>query len=158
VVTSPCKIRPRRRWTASSQIRGQLLVVRDASHDCGLRLYSSSTIETGDNLGAMTWTCGPICSYASWCVENYYHMQASALSTISAAAVVYIIQSIDTSALTMSVFALLVSTTIQDLTISEFISCMRKHTNFIRLQILKQYIKLENRNYKINLKRKLHDG
>jgi hypothetical protein len=85
-------------------------------------------------------------------------MQASALSTISAAAVVYIIQSIDTSALTMSVFALLVSTTIQDLTISEFISCMRKHTNFIRLQILKQYIKHENRNYKINLKRKLHDG
>jgi hypothetical protein len=33
---------------------------------------------------------------------------------------------------------------------------LRKRTNFIGLQILQRYIKLENRNYIIDLKRKLH--
>jgi hypothetical protein len=60
--------------------------------------------------------------------------------------------------ITTSAFSLPISTTIPDLTISEFILWtmnLRKHTNFIRLQILKRYIKLENRNYIIDLKRKL---
>jgi hypothetical protein len=60
---------------------------------------------------------------------------------------------VDDQATTTSVLSLPISTTIPDLTISEFISWttnLRKHTNFIRLQFLKRYIKLENRNYIID--------
>jgi hypothetical protein len=62
------------------------------------------------------------------------------LSTTSALAAAYNIQPTTTSALAMLAFPLQVSTTIPNLTISEFISWttnLRKHTNFIQLQILK---------------------
>jgi hypothetical protein len=65
----------------------------------------------------------------------------------------YNIQPIATSASATSAFSLSVSSTILDLTISEFISWatnLRKHNNFIRLQILKRYIEHENRNYIID--------
>jgi hypothetical protein len=58
-----------------------------------------------------------------------------------------------TSSSVTSAFSLPISIIILDLTISKFISWttnLRKHTNFIRFQILKRYIKLENRNYIID--------
>jgi hypothetical protein len=70
------------------------------------------------------------------------------------------LQHLVTSALATLAFSLSVSTTISDVTISEFIFWtmnLIKHTNFIRLHILKRYIELENRNYIIDLKRKLQN-
>jgi hypothetical protein len=68
------------------------------------------------------------------------------LSIISVSTTAYNIQSTFISALATSNFFLTVSTTISDLTISEFILWtinLRKHTNFIQLQFLNDTLNLK---------------
>jgi hypothetical protein len=76
------------------------------------------------------------------------HQLSLSLSLTSAPAADYNIQPSTTSTSATSALSFLVSTTISEFIL--WITNLRKRTNFIQLQILKQYIKLEDRNFIID--------
>jgi hypothetical protein len=98
-----------------------------------------------------------------WCTKRLVpvpHSRPLHVSFLPSSRSGRLLQHLVTSALATLAFSLSVSTTISDVTILEFIFWtmnLIKHTNFIRLHILKRYIELENRNYIIDLKRKLQN-